>query len=133
MTVLQWMTVKLTMLSTERAEMITMLIVIFLENKVIEINRYGLIGDDTLHQISELFPHVTLQQVQLLDANATLGSSADWYIIQKLLEILPASSTIVLNGLYVIDRPIVIKRCYVSIIGNQNGTRGLLNHHLIRK
>jgi hypothetical protein len=89
----------------------------FKATKEIDIRRYGLLADGTLHTISELLPYVTLAQVQSIEPTATLNNSADWYVIQMLLKILPIQSTILLRGNFVIDREIILKRGKVKFLG----------------
>jgi hypothetical protein len=89
----------------------------FKSTKEIDIRRYGLLADGTLRTISQTLPYVTLAQVQSINPSATLSNSADWYIISLMLKILPINSTILLNGFFVVDQEIIIKRGKIKLLG----------------
>lgn len=77
----------------------------------------GLLGDDTFRTISEVFPSVSLSEVQQLDPSATLNNSADWYVIQKLINELPNFSKIIVDGKFVLDLPLNVRRSHLTIEG----------------
>lgn len=69
---------------------------------------YGAIGNNQKKTIAEVFPSVTLTQVQELNAEATLFHSSDWYAIQKALN--DSTDVFIPSGNYIIDLPLVITK-----------------------
>ncbi|WP_407485014.1 hypothetical protein [Elizabethkingia miricola] len=93
----------------------------FIKEKNAYVNDYSLLlGKDNFVKISQAFPTVTLNEVKKYNTNATLNNSAEWYIVSKLLDVLPTGSTIVFNGKYNFDLPIVIKRSRITLRGVDN-------------
>jgi len=81
------------------------------------LKNYGLVGTGIFQSIASAFPLVTLAQVQALNATATLSNSADWYILQKLVNELPDGSTIIIDGKYICDKVVLIQRSFINIEG----------------
>lgn len=95
----------------------------FYQDRVVYINKYSeLLGKDREVSIKQAFPNVKLSDVKKYDNTATLNNSATWYIMSKLLDILPTGSTIVLDGKYYLDLPLKIKRSRITIKGMDNAT-----------
>jgi hypothetical protein len=85
-----------------------------LNDTAINVKDYGAIGDGVKRKIKDANPSITLSQVQALDSSATLDNSIDWYAIQKAIN---DNSNVRIAGSFVIDRPIVIGKSHISIIG----------------
>lgn len=86
----------------------------FAIKREVYLDSYGLPGDGIFRKISELFPNVTLTEVQAFNPIATLDNSADWYILMKLNRDLPVNSTVYLTGKYVIDLEITWRRSSIT-------------------
>ena len=87
----------------------------FLSYKTVDISSY-IPTDGEFHTISEVFPNVTLADVQSIEPTANLSNSAAWYIISKILTWLPKYGSINIDCDIQIDREIVIKRGFFKII-----------------
>ncbi len=106
----------------------------FLNDRVVYLNRYSeLLGKDKFSTIKEAFPNVTVNEVKKYESSATLNSSAAWFMITKLLDILPTGSTLILDGKYYVDLPIKIKRSRITIKGMDNALeiRSFLNKAML--
>lgn len=75
----------------------------------VNVKLYGAIGDGNSHKISDIFPSVTLSQVQAIDSTATLNDEADWYAIMKAINSTSIDCEILLaNGIFCISKPIIL-------------------------
>ena len=88
--------------------------------KQVYLTDYGLAGDGVQRSISQVFPEVTLSEVQALNPQATLHNSADWYIIQKLTKELADGYTIYIDGNFVNDLEVLVDRPRINFEGKDN-------------
>ena len=109
-----------------------------INNKMLKYNIYisdYLKGDGVLRSIKQVDSSITLEQVRALNGNATLDSSYDWYIIQKIINEAPNHSTIIFDGTYVINTPITIKRGHLTFnsLKKSKAERSVLKYTLTDK
>jgi hypothetical protein len=74
--------------------------------------KYSNMGTGTETTIAQAFPSVTLAQVQVLDATATLNDTADWYCLQKTIkdaDSAKAKKVQFKQGIYKLSKPITFK------------------------
>lgn len=95
------------------------------------VKSYGAIGDGKSHKIKDVFPDVSINEVQSLHSMATLEDEVDWYILQKLIndnKDNTNASIYIPNGTYLISKPIKMFNdtgTSISIIG-ENDTNTIL-------
>ena len=83
----------------------------FLNNKIVKISRF--INDGT-KKIHEVFPNISISEVQEIEPTANLNNSSAWFLISKLLTWLPKESIVDIDIDINIDQTIVLKRGFIK-------------------
>lgn len=91
------------------------------------LTKQGLQGDGVFRTIASVFPSVTLSQVQTLNSSATLNNSADWYVLQNLVNTSLDETEIIVDGSFVIDLPVKIARNNITISGKTRNSNTKFN------